>query len=432
MATSPFSLKPSLLFLAGLGLATSFAIAADGAGRVGARTMAAMDFTAAPDLAPLPPRALTAADRQAAEAAWGYMTANTDPETGFVGSVEGFPSATMWDQASYLLGVVAAERLEVIDDGERAWRIERFLTSLADLPLVDGQLPNKAYDTRTLAMVNYDNSPAPEGIGWSAVDMGRLLVALRVLEERHPQYRDWIRGILSGWNLKGMAIGGELYGTAREGDELEYLQEGRIGYEQYAARAAALWALDTTSAISAARILDWRDVTGVEVAVDLRSASAFGAITPVVSEPYLLQALEMGLNGEASQLAERIYLAQEARYRDTGQLTAVSEDHIDQAPSFLYNSVFANGRDWGVVTEEGSFHPELRTISLKAAFGWDALYGTDYTALLRDTLEPLAGPTGWAAGLYEADGSANDIRTLNTNGILLEALHYKAFGPLLP
>lgn len=42
----------------------------------------------------------------------------------------------------------------------------------------------------------------------------------------------------------------------------------------------------------------------------------------------------------------------------------------------------------------------------------------------------LQSERGWYAGLFEADGSANEILTMNTNAVVLEALHYKAFGPL--
>ncbi|RVV96556.1 DUF3131 domain-containing protein [Mesobaculum littorinae] len=432
--TRVFSLRPSLLFLTGLGLATAIAVGADGAGRVARQPLAGLDLAQPATPAPLAPRPLTTADRAAAATAWRYMEANTHPETGLVSSVAGYPSSTMWDQASYILALVAAERLEVIDADELSWRAGKILDSLSRMALVDDQLPNKAYHTGTLAMVDYGNSPTPRGIGWSAVDMGRMLVALRVLEDRHPQFRDWVRGVVARWNLDGIAVGGELIGTRREDGEetaLEHLQEGRIGYEQYAARGAALWGLDATSAISAGRVIDWHGVAGVEVATDLRRAASFGAITPVVSEPYLLQGLELGLNGEGARLAAAVYRAQENRHARTGQLTAVSEDHIDQKPSFLYNAVFSNGRDWAVVTEKGSFHPELRTVSLKAAFGWDALYGTDYTARLRTELADLAGPGGWAAGRYEADGEPNAILTLNTNAVVLESLYYKAFGPML-
>eukprot|EP00581_Thalassiosira_minuscula_P023576 CAMPEP_0184427622 /NCGR_PEP_ID=MMETSP0738-20130409/185902_1 /TAXON_ID=385413 /ORGANISM="Thalassiosira miniscula, Strain CCMP1093" /LENGTH=68 /DNA_ID=CAMNT_0026791253 /DNA_START=49 /DNA_END=251 /DNA_ORIENTATION=+ len=67
----------------------------------------------------------------------------------------------------------------------------------------------------------------------------------------------------------------------------------------------------------------------------------------------------------------------------------VSEDHIDQAPHFLYSAVYGNGVDWAVLAEDGSLHPELRTVSLKAAFGWNALYGNGYTDGIVSGLQDL-------------------------------------------
>ncbi|MEM6374484.1 MAG: DUF3131 domain-containing protein, partial [Pseudomonadota bacterium] len=115
----------------------------------------------------------------------------------------------------------------------------------------------------------------------------------------------------------------------------------------------------------------------------------------------------------------------------TGQLTAVSEDHINQAPYFVYAGVWGDGEPWSVLTEEGTNHPELRTVSTKASFAWHALYNTRYTARLMEAVMPLSDPQkGFAAGQYEADGAVNDVYTLNTNSIVLEAIHYMAFGPL--
>ena len=140
-----------------------------------------------------------------------------------------------------------------------------------------------------------------------------------------------------------MAYRGELNGATRRDDEIEYLQEGRIGYEQYAARAAALWGLDALDATTAARTMDWFEIPGEQVGVDLRHSTAFRAITPTLSEPYLLLGLEMGLTGDAQVLADRVYTAQENRYRQTGQVTMISEDNINQVPWFLYSSVYSNG-----------------------------------------------------------------------------------------
>lgn len=145
----------------------------------------------------------------------------------------------------------------------------------------------------------------------------------------------------------------------------------------------------------------------------------------------MLTGLEIGFDAESATLARAVLNVQEERYEDTGHITMVSEDHIDQAPHLLYASVFANGRPWGVVTEDGTFHPELRTQSTKASFAWHALMPSDYTMLARNAVIDTADPVkGFPAGIYEASGEINEIYTLNTNAIILQALHYQQFGPL--
>lgn len=424
--------RSSVLFVSGLVLAAGLAVTIDGGWRYQMRSGQMMiDLSDPGDLSIQSPRALTSADKDAAERAWRYITANTRPETGWVDSVAGFPSTTLWDQGSYLLALVGAERLGIIDAGEFHSRVGQLLQSFERLPLYDGKLPNKAYDTRTLAMVNYANEPIAEGIGWSALDIARMLMAFRALEKLNPDYGNRIRALLATWDLQAMAFQGELWGAHREEGDTEYLQEGRLGYEQYGARAAALWGMDVLQAVSSRRALDWVEVQGVEVPADIRRASIFQAITPILSEPYILQAIELGLDSETRMMAERVYLAQEARYEETGILTMVSEDHINQAPHFLYSSVYANGQPWAVVTEQGTFHEDLRTLSVKASFAWDAIYDTPYTDMLRARIAEVGDPQkGWPAGIYEADGALNDIYTLNTNAIVLESIHYIAHGSL--
>jgi hypothetical protein len=193
-----------------------------------------------------------------------------------------------------------------------------------------------------------------------------------------------------------------------------------------------LWGLDVAAAMSAARNLEWVEVEGVKIPRDTRYSRSFQAITPILSEPFLLQALEIGLDHEGEILAHKIYAAQQARFDQLGIPTMVSEDHLDQSPTFVYSSVFANGKPWAVVGEDGSFHNELRTLSAKAVFGWNALYNTSYTSDMRALIELLPSEgLGWQAGIYEASNTPNAVYTLNTNAIILEALHYKAFGPLL-
>lgn len=421
--------RGSLTFLGGLGIATAFALYAEnGLKYIGARDLIA-PFQAA-ELTPAPMRAVQVADMEAARVAWRYFELHYRPETGLVDSVAGFPSTTLWDQGSYLLALVSARRIGLVSEGTFQSRIAALLGTLEALPLFEGKLPNKVYHTQTLQMVTYENAPSEEGIGWSALDVARMLMALRVLEITAPETGPRLRALLAGWDLNAMASQGRLFGSTREHGETLYLQEGRIGYEQYGARAAALWGLDVLDASSARTILGWEKVGSVRVPVDVRHARSFGAITPTLSEPYLLQAFELGLNAEAALFASRIYRAQEGRFHESGVLTMVSEDNLDQAPHFAYASVFSNGAPWAVVTEQGQRFDSLRTVSLKATFGWDALFRTEYTQQSKAYLSDLARENGWAAGKYEEDGRPNEIVTLNTNAVVLEAIHYMSHGPL--
>ena len=43
-----------------------------------------------------------------AKIAWKYFENNYQPETGFVNSVDMYPSATFWDLTSYLMGMLSA------------------------------------------------------------------------------------------------------------------------------------------------------------------------------------------------------------------------------------------------------------------------------------------------------------------------------------
>ncbi len=420
-----------IAFLAGLVATAGFAVGQDSWGQVMRQSQLA-PVPRGEALAPQPARGVTAQDREMARTAWRYFETHYRPQTGFVDAVAGHASATLWDQGSYLAALLAAQALGIVDEPVVQSRVAAFLGGLERLELFEGRLPNKAFDTRSLQMVDYANTPVADGIGWSALDVARLLLALRLLEMRQPEHGPRIRALLAGWDLDAMTAEGRLWGSSRINGETRYHQEGRIGYEQYGARAAALWGLDALEAATARPILTWQRVSGVEVAVDRRRSRDFGAITPVVSEPYVLQAFETGLNGEGRLLAGRIYAAQEARAARSGQVTMVSEDHIDQAPHFLYGAVYGNGDQWPVLAEDGTNHSALRTVSLKAAVSWDALYGTPYTQTAVAGLLDLATEKGWYAGRYEVDGRVNTALTLNTNAVVLEAIHYKARGPLMP
>jgi len=422
----------SFIFLAGLFAAAALTLTLEkGAGLL---IMRGDDFHTefeTASLNPVPPTELSAEDIAAAKIAWSYFVSNTRGETGLVDSVANYPSTTLWDQAGYIFALISAKRLDIIDQNEFSDRITTLLDSLQQIDLYNSELPNKVYNTINLAMTDYGNQEIEGGIGFSALDLGRFLMSLRILEIEAPEFGPDIRSIVNRWSPAAMSNEGELIGVTVLEEGPLVGQEGRIGYEQYAARAAALWGFDVSQAISARRVIDWREIFGIKVPTDLRLASVFKSITPTLSEPFVLEGLELGFNHESQLLASRVYQAQEARFEETGLLTMVSEDHLSDAPHFVYSSVFSNGDDWAVVAESGERYDEMRTLSVKAVFGWDAIFATEYTSFLREQISDLATDQGWFAGRYESSAEPNDILTLNTNAVVLEALHYRAFGPFL-
>ncbi|HEX7892166.1 MAG TPA: DUF3131 domain-containing protein [Ramlibacter sp.] len=379
------------------------------------------------------PRALNEQEKAWAAVAWRYFEENTNPETGLAPSVAGFQGTTMWDTASYLLAVLSAHDLGLIEKRGFDLRIAKALVALETMPLYGGQLPNKSYDVGSLDMTDYANQAAPQGVGWSAIDIGRLLVPLNTIVWQHSVHTPAVRRVLARWNTEQLARGGELFGMQHAaGAQPRATQEGRLGYEQYAARTFELMGLDVEGAADWRRHLRLVDVGGVQVCADARDPKRFGAQNYVVSEPYALSGLEFGWTRSARECAWRVYRAQEQRFRSTGVLTAVSEDHVDQAPYFVYNSVWSAGRAWATVNDKGEDAAPLRTLSTKAAFAWHALFRTDYTAQLVAKAATLQEPgRGFQAGLYEEGGKPNRALTANTNAVILESLAYIARGPAL-
>ncbi|WP_455733376.1 DUF3131 domain-containing protein, partial [Burkholderia stabilis] len=378
------------------------------------------------------PRALTDEERAWARTAWHYFVANTQASTGLVNSVDGFPSSTMWDTASYLLALISAERLGLIDEAEFDRRMSAALDALARMPLFNGQLPNKSYDTRSLDMVDYTNRKVDGGIGWSAIDIGRLEVPFNILVWRYPRFADAVGKVTRRWSMQALARNGELVGAARAVDKIVLQQEGRLGYEQYAARTLLLTGCDCAPAATWSPHLGFVDIYDIPIPTDTRDPARYGAQNYVLSEPYMLQGLEFGLDGTAREFAWRLLKVQRARYATTGQLTAVTEDHLDRAPYFAYNTVYSAGKAWATVTDTGADASAFRSVSTKAAFAWHALYRDDYTGKLMAFVRTANQPEkGWYAGIYEKSGQPNAVLNANTNGVILESLAYIERGPLL-
>ena len=393
---------------------------------------------------PLEPRELTALEQKWAQVAWNYFENNYQPSTGFVNSTDYYPSTTLWDLSSYLMGMISAHRLGILADDDFYERTNKLLDSLATIDLFDGKLPNKVYHTETLAMVNYNNEPEEQGIGWSALDIARFLIPLHVLSRHYPEFTHSLQQVTARWKLGSMFNNGQLVGariaspeTANSGADgvagvVELVQEGRLGYEEYAAKAALLEGWDASQAVQYDDNLKLVSINGIDIATDARDPKLYDAHNYVVTEPYVLDGIEFGWDSTSAELAWRVHEVQRLRYESTGKLTAVSEDNIDQPPHFVYNTIFTDGKPWNTITEDGEDASEFATVSTKAAFGLHFLFDSSYTHKLISRLHTLHdADRGWYSGVYESTDATNAIITANTNGIILEALAYRQFGPFL-
>jgi hypothetical protein len=387
---------------------------------------------------------LTAEQQAIAAAAWRYFENNFQPTTCLYNSVDQYPSTTMWDTASAIAGLVAAFEFELVTAQEFDQKMSCMLDSLNRMPLFRDELPNKAYNTISLEAVDYNNNPAE--IGVSAIDLGRMLTWLAIVKNRYPKHTEPIDRFVLRWNFCNLVDrGGTLFGAvpANHGG-VTYLQEGRLGYEEYAAAGFQLWGFDTTAASQLAPMAE-TEIYRVPIAYDARDPKEFGAHTYVVTEAFLLSGLELNWDRVdappgtdmwqsdrvAKQLAKRVYKAQVRRWRDTGILTARTEHHVDGAPYFVYDTVFSDGVEWNTIADDGRQYPDLAAVSTKAALGLWVLFDTRYTDRLAAAVAPLLDPNkGLYEGYYERNGSRIEAITANTNGIVLETLLYKTQGKL--
>ncbi|MEY4907296.1 MAG: hypothetical protein RL260_1014 [Pseudomonadota bacterium] len=388
---------------------------------------------------------LTPKELDWAKTAWKYIDNNTVPATGLVNSVDKVPTTTVWQIGDYLAALVAANQLGLIDLLEFDRRVSKLLDFLNNMPLSNLSLPNRVYNTQNGLMVNFANQPAD--IGWSAIEIGRLLTWMKIAGQRYPHLREYFDKVVLRWNFCPVIDDcGVLFGAGSKEGRTSPAQEGRLGYLQYASAGFAAWGFETRkSAVTA----PWEaiDVMGVKLQVDARDDRVTGEIAPVVTMPYVLLGIEFGweyprdpkLLGNRQEsdtlqkLTEDIFRIQELRYQKQGILTARTDHPLQKPPFFVYDTVFASGYAWNTLSDQGRQVEGMSLVATKAVFGMWALARNAYTDRLLLSVEALhKNDKGWFEGRYEASGGYEDLLTLSTNAFVLQALLYKAQGRQYP
>src|SRR3954463_12628571 len=172
-----------------------------------------------------------------ARLAWKFVENNTQASTGLSKAHDTYQNVTVWDIASQIAATYSAHELGFIGDADYDGRIRKILTTLTTVPLFDGAGFNKFYDSETGQMVGRDDAPSARGYGWSDTDIGRLLILLRVLAVKQPQYAGQAEAIVNRLDMARLISGGTLRGMELDpstGAKVGFAETG-LGYEQYAA-----------------------------------------------------------------------------------------------------------------------------------------------------------------------------------------------------
>jgi len=377
---------------------------------------------------------LSAADLEIARIAWKYFENNYNESTGLVNSVHGYPSTTMWDTGSAIAAFIAAKDFGFITQKEFDDATMKLISSLSKMELFEGKAPNKVYHTHSLAMVDYGNNPVEGGIGVSVLDLARLISWMNTLQCMHPKYFHSSNQALSRWDYSDLISNEEMYGMARDPltGEIQILQEGRLGYEQYAGKIfdRVGFSVETAKDYENQHRAD-TSILGTDIAYDSRDPRIYHANNYVVTESYAMDAMELGVDDVNRKLMQNIFDVQKKRWQETGIVTAISEDNINQEPWFLYNTIFNAGIAFNTITETGVQHDDLKAVSTKAAISMALLFPEDeYSQVLLATVESAYDEDlGWYSGVYE-NGGFNDVTTANTNGVILSGLLHKKYGTI--
>ena len=365
-----------------------------------------------------------------AEIAWRFFSANSPGvDQGLVPAAtwpegDGFGRydiLTMWDAGSLILAYVSARSIGLIQEKEFDQRIKAVMAFLRRSEFRWGKLTLPNYRTANTG----GRTVEP---GYDATDIGRLLLALHVLDQAtNGAYR--VKQQVARWDIAGTVVAGQLH-DIKSGARFE---SKCFNYVHYIARAYKLWGIEAKTGF------DRPLAPGDD---DARAAflAHVASIGPIASEPSATEAIELGHSPHSRTLSDVLYAAQKERYAETGHLTCVSEAPIDSKPWFTYQGYNLDaeaGPRWPVdsaITDPrwrtSDFAHTFRMISSKAAYLWLAERGDDYADKLRDFIVAKAASArrGFHPGVYETSGRAAKLMDVNTNAAVLESIAYIQAG----
>lgn len=353
-----------------------------------------------------------------ARTAWAYFAPAVPAEdtrgAGFV------TPASLGDDiaASY-----AARRLGLIDRAGFDHRVAQLLGFLDKAALSGGDLPARYMDARTGELMDPPGRMADPG--WSGVEIGRLLVWLRVLAAAEPRHAEAITTVISRWKLCRLVDGEGVVLRSLPG--LKPVADGGTGFATVAALGLRAWGV--AARMPAAESDEFAiDVEGISFPLPPGPQTE-----PLLTVPAALIAMTFGwtdVDGTSlapqREQAMRLVEAQEKRFAN-GMLTARSSYRRGKAPYNVENAILASGFPWSV-SADGAARPDLALVSVAAAVGLRALTPVGgYGDRVVSSLSGMQLSGGWPEGQYETGGERETQLTAATNAmVMIGVLHRQA------
>lgn len=358
---------------------------------------------------------------QDAKLAWKFFERYTHPATGLCPSSVNFTpgggnihaAVTMWDVGSQINALIAAAKLEFIDQKQFRNSVSKLLPQIRGRRSQGRLLPQGwiRTDRHKWGNKNFDGS-----------DAGRLLAALDCLRRFDPALDERLQETVASWDLGKVILNQEIFSVTDGTLHTSYISHSA----HYSARAFRRWGLEVRSPYE---VFGGRSANDGQMAL-LEAAASIG---PFGAEPLLLEAMELGMSPEAAYLAEVLFAAQLEEYRETGEVICVSEGPIDEPPWFTYQGLLLDReeRTWAIDTvgeeleyRNSKYWETHRVFSTKSAFLWAAFQPHELSDKMVGKARSLGRTqNGFASSIYSRTGRATAHYTdINTNAVILQAV----------
>jgi hypothetical protein len=363
-----------------------------------------------------------------AKIAWRYFMpypqGGWDSSTGLHYDTYNWHYFTLWGLAAYIIALVHADELGIVDTlypfDVRAVKVLTFLNNEA---LTSTGLPYLAYDATTGSpATNLDANMGPTNVA----DYGRLLIALYLLKQR----------ALS--NYPYSAIPSMVDSAVARIDTTRLLPQGSAAddfYRYYFLQGFRLWGRSDLN-------FDWFKTT-YQNGPWADSSKLFGVsnvpLTKIDSEPFLNFIFELNPSSDFMTLARRVYEVQEARWQQTGNLTAWTEGALSEDPHFVYEWIVLPPNNYWVIQGPDqtpgvylTHGQNLPVIFTKTALGMHAVFNTQYTSTLAQQLiqhsPVLYGSNGFFEGVSESS-VIDSAMHVQTEEMVIDAADYVLSQP---